>query len=188
MNANGDRFCAGLAGWTWRAIVVALPSAGWAAAAGFTRPLEVLAMVLGVMAYAAIFAHASSSDLMSATPARRRFLGAIKTAVLVKAVLMGLAVGCWSLVAVFRVSGAYGWLGMGVAPDLFAGMASLSLVTKLSGGHAPDTMAQLDSFGWTGLVTLVQGALMALELGLLTLVVLVWQESKGKAVLPPQAG
>ena len=157
--------------WAVRGVLCAAPSAFWAVIAEFKHPAEIAAMILGTGLCIAGFAWFSARETMAATPGRRQFVRALKMSAWLKAVsLLGVGLG-WIAVVLKAPAGA--WFTLGMFPDMWAGLGSVSLVGWLA-GVGELGLGQLNSFGWTLLTTLVQGALIAAELALLTLGVLGW--------------
>ena len=58
-------------------------------------------------------------------------------------------------------------------PDWLLGLASISIVTGMS-GLSMDALERADSLGWTALITFVDGALFLVVLGILAATVLLW--------------
>lgn len=174
MNLKFDdaRFGRELPLWALRGVLCAVPSAFWAVLADFKHPAEIAAMIAGTGLCIAGFAWFSAGEVMTTTPGREQFVRALKMSAWLKAASL-LGVGLtWIAVAVWHAPAGAG-LALGVVPDMWAGLGSLSLVGWLAGVKELG-LSQLDSFGWTLLATLVQGALISAELALLALGVIGW--------------
>ena len=175
MNAAVDRnrFERELAGWAVRGVLCAVPSAGWAFAAEFNCPAEYAAMTAGTAVWIAAFAGFSAWEAMQATAGRERFMRALKMAAGIKAALLvGVAIA-WASAAGLKTPVGL-WLGLGVFPDVWAGLGSVWLVSQPAGVGESLSLGQLNSFGWTLATTLVQGALISVPLVTLALGVLGW--------------
>jgi hypothetical protein len=67
--------------------------------------------------------------------------------------------------------------------DMFLGMAALWTVNQLGGFSEIDYIARLDSFGWTALTTVIEGAFMAVLIVGIALAVLGWWKFRSFRVL-----
>jgi hypothetical protein len=160
-------------GWVIRGVICALNSVYFAVIASFQSVPEFAGMVTGVLIWAALFAAACAWF-----PSSRRFHGhrideALRWAVWLK---VGMTVAGWSLVGISEFLGLQGWgdLGMVGTLDTIIGLVSLWLVGLIAGLKDPALIASLDSWGWTTVVTVVDGALMAVVISSLAVVVLGW--------------
>ncbi|MBP9912226.1 MAG: hypothetical protein KBF26_02345 [Opitutaceae bacterium] len=152
-------------------MLCALPSAYWALMVGFKEPAELCAMAAGIALCVVLFAGFSASDAMRATAGRKKFVRALKMSAWIKCALL-LGVGLAWVSAAWIKTEMVAWFVIGLAPDLWAGFGSLSFVGWLSGMKAGPELGQLNSFGWTLLTALVQGALISGLLVIMALVVL----------------
>jgi hypothetical protein len=176
-----------LADWTLRGVLCAATSAFWAALLGFTSVAEVAGMLLGVGCWIVAFALVGASARRTANAAasdRRRLKDGRGRAGLAEAlgwaawIKLGLTGVAWLL---YGFAGFFGLqnllqvalLGM---TDTLLGIAALWAVSWVAGVVSPDRVAGLDSFGWTLLTTLTEGALMAFMIaGLAFLLVAFWR-------------
>jgi hypothetical protein len=158
---ESDAFRAVLPGWGLRGVLCAATSAIWAAMAGFTAPVEIAGMVAGVAWWVVVFAAACAWPARAGRWPRAEVDTAVKWAAWLKA-----------------GSAAIGWLGLGgavnlhlrmfeplgalCAVDLVLGLGALTVVAWLAGVVGPEQVAAADSFCWTALATLIEGAAMAL--------------------------
>lgn len=173
MNAAVDQapWTSELTGWVLRGLLCAAPSAFCAVLFGFQHPTEISAMVLVTVLYIAGFAWFSAWDVMAATPGRRRFLRALKMSAWIKpASVVGLGAVA-ALLSGFGLN-AEPWFA-GIGPDAALGAVALSAVGWLSGVRDLG-VGSLDSFAWTALTTLLQGALLTGLLLLMAAAVLAW--------------
>lgn len=144
--------------WSMRGILCAAPSAFWAVMVEFQHPAEIAAILLVTMLYIAGFAWFAAWDAMAATPGRRQFVRALKMSAWIKpatVVVFGSAGALFS----GRVLSPDPWFAA-VTPDMLCGLGSVSLTSWLA-GVGELGVARLDSFAWTALTTLVQGALIS---------------------------
>lgn len=171
-----------LPGWAVRGVLCAANSAFWAWMLGFQAPVELAGMVAGVAVWAGIFALLCVWSPLPARWAHPQFAAALKWAAGIK---IGLTAVGWLSFAVashVRTSGAEALAALGMV-DMLLGMAALWLVSRVAGIPDFDQVARLDSFGWTALTTMVEGALMAAVIGLIALLVLAWWRWGGLARL-----
>lgn len=167
-----------LPGWILRGSVCALTSFGWAVVAGFSHPAEIAGMLLGVAGWVAVFTLATVWLPEHGRGVWGRYGAALKRAAWIK---FG-----FTLLGVPALLGVCGGLGTTVTAllgyaftfDLMLGLAALSSTGHLAGGIKPEAIAQLDSGGWTAFTTVVAGALMALVIGLIALLIVGWERRR----------
>ena len=162
-----------LPGWILRGVLCAANSACWAAVTGFTHPMEIAGMALGVAFWVALFTGYCAWSLRTAPVARGRLVAALKTATWIKIILVVLG-----LPALFGSRFLPEWLMLsffGFSVDMLLGFVSLQAVAWLAGLADFTRIAQLDSWSWTALATVFEGTLMTILLGLLAFVVLAWR-------------
>jgi len=159
-----------LPGWTLRGTLCSLSSFYWAIHSGFQQPAEILGMMAGVALWVIIFA-ALAFRRLPGWGAGWRVGPALKRAAWIK---FGLTMVGWLLfvgIDLVKLPGAFGTIGM---LDMFLGLVALRLVNAVGGFRGEDHIATLDSFGWTTLTTIMDGALFAIIIGLIALLVLGW--------------
>lgn len=167
------RFPAELGGWALRGSLCATVSFGWAWVAGFNSPFEIAGMVAGVAFWVALFAGYCAWSGLALRRGRETFARALKVAAWIKS---GTSVAGGSLCLLMSVGpkNVIVDLGvMGVMPDCMLGLASIFLVTGISGLQM-EALEKADAFGWTALITFVDGALFLAVIGVLALAVLLW--------------
>ena len=155
--ASFRRWRTELIGWGWRGGLCAAPSAGWAVVAGYGSGREILAMLIGVVIFIVGFA-VLSTEVTARRPAWTGWLRAMNLAVWIKAV----APVALASIGVLLSAGDFGKMfpfAAGV-PDLVLGIGAVSL-TEWASGVRMETLATMDSFQWTLLTTLLQGALIS---------------------------
>ncbi len=163
-----------LAGWTLRGVLCAATSCFWACVAGFTDAREIAGMAAGVAGWVVIFAGYCRWRGQAARPGAGRMVAALKTAAWIK---IALTLAGWVTYALcVMLKSASVIIGPGflfLLPDCLLGMASVHVVGAIS-GLGDDRLPRANSFGWTVLTTVVDGALFALVIGALALAVLAW--------------
>ncbi len=162
-----------LPGWAVRGVLCAANSAFWAWMLGFQAPVELAGMAAGVACWVGIFAVLCVWTPPAARWAYPQFAAALKWAAGIK---IGLTAAGWlgfAGASLVRTSGAEALAAFGMA-DVLLGMAALWMVSRVAGIPDIEQVARLDSFGWTALTTMVEGALMAVVIGLIALVVFGW--------------
>ena len=162
-----------LPGWVLRGVLCALGSAFWAVMMGFETPAEIAGMVAGVVFWSTGFAGLCCSTRLLAGLKQPRLGSALKRAAWIK---LGLTTFGWALMfgaGSLRFHGVE-VLGIFGMIDAVLGLASLWLVGEV--GSFPDfgQICRANSFGWTALTTLVDGALTAIVIGLIAAAVLGW--------------
>lgn len=160
-----------LRGWAWRGIFCALPSAGWAWMLEFRHPLEIVAILLVMTGFIVVFALGSTWMAMQATPGWLRFQRALKVSAHIKIGTLVGAAAYWTM-WVGWLPKLTGSLVLLIWPDLLMGLCSVELGGFLRGMHESTDIARLDSFVFTGLITLLQGSFLTVLLVLLALVVM----------------
>lgn len=162
-----------LPGWALRGVLCALNSAFWAGVMGFQDPAEIAGMAAGVAFWVGAFAGLCA---WAPGPMGRKLpqlAAALKRAAWIK---IGLTAAGWLLLAgasALNMEGAE-VMGMFGMIDTLLGMSALWVVSQV--GSFPDIIQipQVDSFGWTTLTTIVEGALMAALIGFIALAMLAW--------------
>ncbi len=138
--------------WTIRGACCAAPSAFWALLTDFSRPAHCLAMAAGVATFVVVYAW------INALPGYSWWVDPD-----------GLG---WALRIAANTRAALAPL-MAFGPDLWLGFGAMEVVNAVSGatvghavfqGHAGDMP---DLFGWTYVLTLLQGGLVSVTIGLL---------------------
>lgn len=180
-------FRAELADWTLRGLLCAATSAFWAALTGFTSPAEIGGMFCGVAGWIVAFAlvGASARRTPNAAPrdshllndyrARAGLADALGRAAWMKFGLTGAAWLLYGFAGFFGLQNLLQIALLGMT-DTLLGLAALWAVSWVAGVVSPDRVAGLDSFGWTLLATLTEGALMAFVIaGLALLLVAFWR-------------
>lgn len=162
-----------LPGWLLRGVLCAVSSVGWAVLLGFHTPAEIAGMATGVVAWVLVFAGACAWLLRTPRPEHARWAAALKRAAWIKIGLTVLGWLLWGGTALIRESWTQPFMLFGMV-DAFLGMGALWVVAQVAGVGGFEKVAQLDSFGWTALTTVVEGALMALLIAGITLAVLAW--------------
>ncbi len=171
LSIDQERFGRELPLWAVRGVLCAAPSVFWAVLCEFQHPVEIAAMVFVTALYIAGFAWFSAWEVMAATPGRREFVRALKMSAWLKpASVVGLSSVGLLFSGLGRNAGA--WL-CGMVPDLIGGIGALALVNRLA-GTGDMGVGRLDSFGWTALTALVQGALISGLVVALAAAVFVW--------------
>jgi hypothetical protein len=170
---TSEKFQTELPGWALRGVLCAANSAFWAWMMGFQQPEEIAGMVAGLAFWVAVFAGLCATTPLLERLKQPQFGAALKRAAWIKIALT--AVGWLAFVgaSLVRTSGAEALAVFGMA-DVFLGMAALWLVSRAAGVSDLDQIGRLDSFGWTALTTIVEGALMAVAISAIALVVLGW--------------
>jgi hypothetical protein len=159
-----------LPGWALRVGLCAFPSFFLAIVVGFNQLGEIAGMVLGVAAWVVLISAACAWLLQSGSAGWTRAVRALEVAVVIKFLTMLLG---WLVVFLLKGSIAPGLanlLGYFLNLDMALGMAALWLVGQIAGAD----IEKLNSFGWTTLTTVVEGALMTAVIGAMALVILGW--------------
>lgn len=171
-----------LSGWAVRGVLCALNSAFWAFMLGFQQPAEFAGMAVGVAFWVAVFAVLCAWTPRAGWWRQPRFGAALKRAALIKIGLTAAGWLCFAAASQVRTSGAEALTMLGMV-DMLLGLAALWVVGLACGLSDPSQVAALDSFGWTALTTVVEGALMAALIGGIALGVLVWWRWGGQLLL-----
>jgi hypothetical protein len=180
-----EEWQAGLRGWGIRGALVAFPSWLWALADDYRHPLEILAMISGVVCYVLLFATGCSLKVAMATEQRRRALDALRWTAWLKLswILFGILV-TW-VASGLRVQ--QGWILVpllgGVYADLGTGLAITQGMEQFGRWSGLATTASANSFIWTFVTTLLQGAAVTLGLFILALGVLAWSWLKRRFLI-----
>ncbi len=163
-----------LGGWALRGGLCAATSVFWACVAGFTDPQEIAGMAAGVAVWVTLFAGYCVWHAQAPRPGMERFGPALKAAAWIKCALA--AAGWVTFALCSLLQGIEGIIGAGflfLLPDCLLGMAALHLVGAIS-GLGDDRLPRADSFGWTALTTMVDGAMFTLVIVTLAMGVLAW--------------
>jgi hypothetical protein len=169
---DSARFPAELGGWGLRGVLCAASSLYWALMVGFTALAELAGMAAGIAVWVVIFAgfcvwHAQSQQRHS-----ERLVPALKIAAWIKFLFSAagwVVFAISSLIKSDSVTVSAGFLT--VMPDCLLGMAALAIVSAIKGEQH---LESLDSFEWTALTTIVDGALFVLVIAGIALLVLAW--------------
>lgn len=175
MNALFDsaRFPRELGGWAVRGAFCATVSFIWALVAGFDSPFEIAGMVAGVAAWVTLFAAYCAWQELAPRRGGELFVRALKVAAWIKFGASA-AGGLLFLLMSAGPKDVMVDLGVvGVMPECMLGLASIFLVSGIS-GLPIEALETADSFGWTALITFVDGTLFLAVIGVLALVVLLW--------------
>ena len=177
---ESEAFRAELPGWALRGCLCAASSAFWAVLIGFQAPAEIAGMVTGVAVWVCVFAALCSWTPSLAWLKQPQMAAALKHAAWIKLGLSALGWLCFA--GRFAPYFAFlQWLGLCGIVDMALGIGALSLVALLAGTfRSPEQISRLDSFGWTALTTVVEGALMAVLIGVIALAVLGWWRLKAR--------
>jgi hypothetical protein len=165
---ESDEFRAELPGWLLRGVLCAANSAVWAVLSGFQAPEEIAGMLAGVVFWVAVFAAVCAWMPQAARLNQLRIVAALKWAAWIK---IGLTAFGWLVFAGAKVSGIDGLAGVVLlgTVDLLLGIGALTLVAFAGRLSGPEQVAFADSFGWTALTTVTEGALMSLVIAALAL-------------------
>jgi len=170
---ESEEFRAELSGWSLRGGLCATVSFVWALVTGFNSPFEIAGMAAGVAVWAGLFAAYCAWPGGAVRRGRQPIGRALKVAAWIKFGTSA-AGGLFFLLLSLGPKDAIVDFGVvGVMPDCLLGLASISLVAGISGLQM-DALARADSFGWTALITFVDGALFLLAIGVLAMAVLLW--------------
>jgi hypothetical protein len=171
---ESERFPRELAGWGLRGVLCAASSFWWALVSGFNSPAEIAGMAAGVIVWVALFAGFCVWQLTTGARGPAQLVPALKMAALIKFLLSAAGWAWFAICALFQSGTSVLDAGLFLMmPDCLLGMASLALVGALGGGKM-DQLPRLDSFGWTALTTLVDGALFLVVIAALAGAVLLW--------------
>jgi hypothetical protein len=184
---DSDEFLGELGGWAIRGTCCALLSGFWAVMMGFQHPAEIAGLVFGLALWIALLAAGCVWLPLPAAISRPQAIRALKVAAWIK---FGFAVlGILAAVGTSNFCGplrAFGMLGL---VDMVFGLAALWSVGQLAGVSDIKHLSTFDSFGWTALTTVIDGALVALSIGAIAVAVLVWRRIAPKIAawlnLPP---
>lgn len=190
MSAHFDsaRFGPELGGWGIRGVFCAALSFWWALVAGFNSPQEIAGVIAGVAVWVVLFAAYSAWWSGGLHPRGSRLVQALKVAAWLRCGISALGWLFYALGTLGSRPDVIIDIGtLGILPDGLPGYAAIAFVSALSGEANP---GKLDSFGWTALVTVVDGALFAIVLGALAVGVLLWWhwgQPLGRKLLFPSA-
>jgi hypothetical protein len=186
---TSERFQAELPGWALRGVVCALMSFYLAIQGGFGNPAEIAGMILGVGFWVAVFTWAATWLPANLGSRWARIGQALKKAAWIKS---GITLLSWLLILGLQSSSLFPAMGPDrvlLVPDMLLGWAALRLVGWAGGFRHLGKISSQDSCGWTALTTIVDGALMAVLIGLIALVVLGWwrlrEDSDSRSELSP---
>jgi hypothetical protein len=153
-------------------MLCAASSFWWAAAAGFNAPVEIAGMLAGILVWIVFFAGFSVWHRESGMRGPERLVPALKLAAWIKFLFTAGGWGVFAACSLFKNEATILDAGLVfMMPDCLLGLAATGIVSLISG--APH-LEKLDSFGWTALTTVVDGALFALVIGVIALAVLAW--------------
>jgi hypothetical protein len=171
---DSERFPRELAGWGLRGVLCAASSFWWAWIAGFDSPAEIAGMAAGVIVWVALFAGFCVWHPSAGGRGPAQLVPALKGAATIKFLLSAAGWAWFAVCSLFQNDHTILDAGfVFVMPDCMLGIASLGLVGAVSGGNV-DSLPRLDSFGWTALTTLVDGALFLGVIAALAGAVLLW--------------
>ncbi len=181
MNAaiDTDLFCRELGGWALRGIGCAALSVFWAVMTGFQHPAEIAGMVFGLAFWVTAFAALCAWRPGPATLGESRWVRALKLAVVIK--IGFILLGALGWLTARSIGGEFLMLAAMLDPAL--GAAALWLTGLIGGFDGIDHLCRLDSFGWTALVTIIDGALMALVIGAIAAAILGWRKLRASGLL-----
>lgn len=171
---ESERFPRELAGWGLRGMLCAASSFWWALVSGFDSPAEIAGMTAGVIVWVALFAGFCVWHRTAGARGPAQLVPALKIAAMIKFLLSAAGWVWFAICSLFQ--GGTSILDAGmilVMPDCLLGLVSLALVGAVSGGKS-DQLPRLDSFGWTALTTIVDGALFVVVTATLAVAVLLW--------------
>jgi hypothetical protein len=184
---ESDEFRAELPGWVLRGVLCAASSAAWAALLGFQAPAEIAGMVAGVAFWVAVFAALCAWRPGPARWNQPQAVAALKWAAWIK---VGFTAFGWLVFAAGGMLNLEGLSQMGMLGmvDLLLGLAALAVVSFAAGLKGAEMVATADSFGWTALTTVIEGALVALMIASIALCVWaawrIWPLLKAKGFSP----
>ncbi len=188
---DAGRFRSELAGWTARGSLCALPSAFLAVIGGFNQSSEIIAMATGFAAYVVLYAGFCASHAMQLTEARERFVRTLKMSAWLKASLLLGVVLAWIVALIPGLKHGAWAFGVGIAPDMWVGGWSISMVSRLAGVGEILQLGDMNSLRWTLLTTLLQGAFISGLLVALTAVILgcrrFWVTISGSRITPARS-
>lgn len=171
---ESGRFPRELAGWGLRGALCAASSFWWAWIAGFDSPAEIAGMAAGVIVWVGLFAGFCVWHRTAGARGPAQLVPALKIAATLKFSLSAAGWVWFAVCSLFKSENTILDAGfLLVMPDCLLGMASLALVGAIGGGKV-DQLPRLDSFGWTALTTLVDGALFLVVIAALAVAVLLW--------------
>ncbi len=160
-----------LVSWSLRAPVCAIPSLVWAYSLGHRRPAEIAGMLTGVAFWIGIMAW------FCTWWARQKFetsdlVKALKTAVLIKCGLVVVGLGLKWLAGFFHDKGdGLSFISVVFLMDGGLGAGAIILAGNLKDLVQAGALFGSHSFGWTALVSLIQGALIVAALGVIALAI-----------------
>ena len=141
-------FLASLRGWAWRGALCALPSFIWAIMVQFSRPVQVVEMVAGVVTYVGVFAWITALPGYVERVRDGYFGWALRIAANMRAALAPL---------------------LFFGPDMFLGALSITAIKAIGGPASLEGAGAGVAVGWTYATTVVQGALVSATMLLLAL-------------------
>jgi len=168
-----DQFTHELGGWVLRGMLCAVVSFAWALVADFSSPAEIAGMVAGITAWAALFAGLCAWHGQQPGRGPVRVVSAFKIAAWIKFATSAAGGLMFAFLSLGPKDTMVDLGVVAVLPDCMLGMLSVCLVAGLSGTNM-EALVRLDSFGWTALTTLVDGALFFLVITALAGGVLAW--------------
>ena len=148
--------------WAGRGTLWAAPSAFYAWVAGYQNVPAISAMLTGIVFWCLIYASVSASPQYGRRWRETRFGKRLRAVIRLKTWLI-----MFCPLAVF-----WQWFVVLILPDMYGGFAAI-YATKVMGGQAVDfdaTLGRVPEFGWTLVTTVIQGAVISLQVLLVTAV------------------
>ncbi|MBS0630542.1 MAG: hypothetical protein JSS11_01410 [Verrucomicrobia bacterium] len=166
---TSPEFRAELPGWALRGVFCALPSGFLAITGSFGSAREITGMVVGLVVWVMIFASRCAWLQRYADWDETPRVTALKRAAWIKVGLSALGLlGCEAEVAGFR---ALALLQVLVFVDVVPGVMAVGMVSAVAATKAGLDVADTNSFGWTALITIAEGFLIALMIAVLACLV-----------------
>jgi hypothetical protein len=157
---QSEAFRSELPGWTLRGGLCAASSAGWAWLMGFQTLAELAGMLAGVAFWVVVFAAACARMSPSFARPPTEACTALKWAAWIKIAFTAAGWLVYAAASSARLQDLSQIAMLGTV-DLLLGLVALWTVSVVSGMSDPGQVASADSFGWTMLTTVMEGALIA---------------------------